>query len=86
MDMKIISNCYLTTITKTKKQNCEAEDIRTALAPTFPSEGMASAIASVVVPVNIPTSSTVFAPVRRHNVAISLPSKAPAQHSFFCKN
>ena len=54
--------------------------------PACPSSGSAWAMASVVVPVNMPTSRTVFAPVSLHSVAMSCPSRAPAQHSFFCRN
>lgn len=52
----------------------------------LPSVGSCSATASVVVPVNMPTSSTVFACASRHSVAMKRPSSAPAQHSFFCRN
>ena len=50
---------------------------------TFPSLGMSSAMAKLDVPVNMPTSSTVLAPVSLTSDLRNEPSKAPAQHSFF---
>ena len=52
----------------------------------MPSSGRACATASVVVPVNMPTSSTVLALFSLANVAMKRPSSAPAQHSRFCRN
>ena len=53
---------------------------------TLPSVGSTSAMARLDVPVNMPTSSTVLAFVRRTRERRKDPSSLPAQHSFFCLN
>ena len=50
---------------------------------TLPSEGRASAMAKLDVPVNIPTSKIVLAPVSLTRDFRNDPSNEPAQHSFF---
>lgn len=52
-------------------------------AITLPSEGSASAMAKLDVPVNMPTSKTVLAPVSLTRDFRKDPSNDPAQHSFF---
>ena len=53
---------------------------------TLPSAGSASAMAKLEVPVNMPTSRTVLAPVSWTRDFKKDPSSAPAQHSFFWWN
>lgn len=55
-------------------------------SPTLPSSGRAAAMARVVVPVNIPISTTVLAFVNRVSILRKLPSRAPAHASFLSKN
>ena len=63
-------------------------EVADTLSPgfTLPSVGSASAMARLDVPVNMPTSSTVLAFVRRTRERKKDPSSRPAQHSFFCLN
>ena len=67
------------------EQLCDRK-VRQPRAAPCRRRGSASAMASVEVPVNMPTSSTLFAPVSRTSDFRKLPSSPPAQQFAVCRN